>query len=86
MRQHVQHVALASALSILLLAFPGCSPEEQSKGKMDGATGSGSMSGSMGTGKMQDGMKDKTDGMDKGPMSGKMETGKMQDGMKTKTD
>ena len=86
MRQYIQYLALASALSMMLLAFPGCSPEEQSKGKMDGATGGGPMNGSMEPGKMQDGMKTKTGGMDKGPMNGKMEPGKMQDGMKTKTD
>ncbi len=79
MRSFLRHTALIASLSLTAWAFPGCSQDEGSAGKMEGAM-PGAKTGAMDKGKMEGGAMDKgkMDGaMDKGKMDGAMDKGKM---------
>jgi hypothetical protein len=85
MHWYLRLTTLAASLLVTAWAFPGCSSDEGTAGKIDSGTMStGKMDGAMDKGKMGGGAMDKgkMDGaMDKGKMGGgAMESGKMDSG------
>jgi len=84
MRSLLRLTTLNASLLMAAWAVPGCSSDETTGGKMQGAAPSGKMEGgAMDKGKMEGAMdKGKMEGgaMDKGKMGGAMDKGKMEGG------
>ena len=71
MRSFLRLTTLVASLLINAWAVPGCSSNDTSGGKMEGAKPSGKMEGATDKGKMGG-------PMDKGKMEGAMDKGKME--------
>ena len=71
MRSYLRLTSLVASLLMTAWAVPGCSSNDTTGGKMEGAKPSGKMEGAMEKGKMEG-------AMEKGKMEGAMEKGEME--------